>query len=103
MSALQRAGDPVRPDELAALRRLRVRVGTPAGATVGLAVLAGAASVNVPFAREEVDTGYGVLVTPSWLTTVAVTARAVDGCTVSFGVVAPADATVDVLVFRSED
>lgn len=85
------------------LRRLARRYATPGGTHVQLAVLTGQNSVGVTFAREEVDTDYGVLVTPSWDTTAYVASRSVQAILIGFGTVAPASATVDVVVFRSED
>jgi hypothetical protein len=48
----------------------------------------------------EPDIAYGVTVTPSWLTTVAVTAKRRDGFDLSFGTAAPANATIDWLLVR---
>jgi len=81
---------------------IRRRWFTSAGNTVQQAVTLGATSVAIAFPRTEVDTRYGVSATPSWGTTVWVSARSTTGCTITFGTAAPANATVDVLTFRSE-
>lgn len=48
----------------------------------------------------EPDTSYAIQVTPSWGTTVWVTAKAKGGFTINFGTAAPADATVDWFLVR---
>lgn len=48
----------------------------------------------------EPDATYGVNVTPNWLTTVQVTAKATSGFTINFGTPAPAGATVDWFLVR---
>jgi hypothetical protein len=83
-------------------RRLKRRFFTPSGCKVALAVTATATSVTWTFDRGEVDTAYGVNALPSWLTTVACTAKTTTSCTLSFGTAAPANATVDVHTFRTE-
>lgn len=83
-------------------RNLLRRLFTQGGAQVAVAVALGAASKAIAFERREPDTGYGVLVTPSWPTTVSVAAadKSATGFTVHFGTVAPANATVSFLTFR---
>lgn len=83
-------------------RRLRRRALTSAGNIVARAVTAAATSVPVTFPRAEVDASYGVVVTPSWNTTVWVTNKTTAGCTINFGTAAPPSAGVDLLTFRSE-
>jgi len=83
-------------------RRVQRRHLTPAGNVVALGLATGATTVLVTFPRAEVDTAYGVLVTPSWNTTVWVTGKTTTGCTVNAGTAAPAGGTVDLLTFRSE-
>ncbi|MGN6205988.1 hypothetical protein [Humibacter sp.] len=75
---------------------------TPAGNYPAQSVTLGATSLSVTFARAEQDTAFGVSVTPSWLTTVAVPTKTTTGCTVTFGTAAPAGATADVLTWRTE-
>lgn len=82
--------------------RIRRRFFTSAGNRVQQAVTAAATSVAITWPRTEVDTSYGVLATPTWGTTVWVSTRSTTGCTVNFGTAAPANATVDVITFRSE-
>ena len=82
--------------------RIRRRFLTSAGNGIAQAVTTGAGNVAVTFPRSEVDTNYGVNATPSWNTTVWVTAKSTTGCTINFGTVAPAGATVDFITFRSE-
>lgn len=48
----------------------------------------------------EPDTSYGVIVTPSWLTTVRVTSKTTAGFTIDFGTAAPSGATVDWFLVR---
>lgn len=90
---------------VADLRRSRHerRYLTPSGCLVNKAVTAAAASVAWTFARAEGDASYGVVAVPNWSTTVYVTAKLKTGCTINFGTVAPANATVDAHTFRSED
>lgn len=83
--------------------RLERRFLTPAGTLVGKAVTMAAANVAWTFARAEGDANYGVVAVPNWATTTYVTAKTVTGCTINFGFIAPANATVDALLFRSED
>lgn len=75
---------------------------TRAGNFPNLPVALGASSVMVTFPLAELDTGYGVKVTPGWDTTFWVSNKAVTGCTISFGTPAPPNATCDVSTFRSE-
>lgn len=95
---------PVTPDarQAAVWQRLRLRFFTSAGTKVAQAVTAAATSVAVTWPRTEVDAAYGVVATPNWGTTCWVSARTTTGCTVNFGTAAPANATVDILTFRSE-
>lgn len=82
--------------------RIRRRFFTSAGNRVAVAVTAAATTVAITFPRTEVDTNYGVNATPNWGTTVWVTNKTTTGCTVNFGTAAPANATVDLITFRSE-
>lgn len=82
--------------------RLRRRFLTSAGNGIAQAVATGASSVAVTFPRAEVDASYGVVATPSWGTTVWVTAKSTTGCTINFGTAAPAGGTVDFITFRTE-
>lgn len=84
------------------VRRLQLRFLTPAGNQIAVPVTETATSVAITFERAEVDTSYGVVATPSWGTTVFVSSKATTGCTIEFGTAAPADATVDLITFRSE-
>lgn len=84
------------------LERLLRRVLTPAGVRVALPVTAAATTVAVTWPRAEGDATYGVLATPSWLTTVRVTSKTTTGCVIDFGTAAPGSATVDVFTFRNE-
>jgi hypothetical protein len=76
--------------------------GTPAANLRGidLAVPAGGTLVQVAFPRAEADAAYAVSLTPSWLTQVAVSAKAPQGFTVQFGTAAPAGATLDWVLVR---
>lgn len=87
--------------EYDALARLRRRVLTGGGVGVKVAVPATATTLALVWGSTESDPNYGVLVTPSWLTTVRVTGRTSLGCTVDFGTAAPAGATIDYLVVRA--
>lgn len=82
--------------------RLQRRFLTVAGNTIATSVTAAATTKVITFPRTEVDTSYGVLATPNWGTTVWVTNKSTTGCTVNFGTAAPANATVDLITFRSE-
>lgn len=84
------------------LDRLQYRVLTPAGAHVALPVGAAATTLAVVFARAEGTATYGVHVTPSWLTTVACTAKTTTGCTLAFGT-APGGSGGTVDVFTTHD
>lgn len=83
-------------------RRLVRRFFTPSGCAVALPVTATATTVTWTFARAEVDANYGIVALPSWLTTVACTAKTTTTCTLTFGTAAPSGATVDLHSFRSE-
>lgn len=87
------------------LRRFRTLIRrhlTPAGNYPKQSVTLAATTLTITFPRAEQDTAYGLVVTPSWLSTVAVTSKSTTGCTITFGTAAPASATVDVMTFRSE-
>jgi hypothetical protein len=77
---------------------------TPGGVGVAVAVTAAAVAKAIAFAdgKKEADANYGVLATPSWGTTVWVTAKAKTGFTLNFGTAAPANATVDYAVLRGD-
>lgn len=75
---------------------------TPAGNFPATAVTLAATTLAVTFPRAEQDTAYGVSVTTSWLTTVAVTTKTTTGLTVTFGTGAPANATCDIQTWRTE-
>lgn len=90
------------PRDLAIFRRLQQRFLTNFGNRPAVAVTAAAGTVAVAFPRAEADALYGVSVTPNWGTTAWVTAKTTTGFTVNFGTVAPANATVDIITFRSE-
>lgn len=83
------------------LHQLRLRFLTNGGNARGVAVTATATTVAVTFATPEPDTSYGVVATANWGTTVFVTNKATTGFTINFGTAAPANATVDYIVFRS--
>ena len=83
------------------LRVIR-RVLTSAGNTVNLSVSATATSVTWNFPRTEIDTSYGVAISPSWLTTAAITTKTTTSLTASFGTAAPSGATIDISTFRTE-
>lgn len=86
----------------AVMRRWARRWLTAAGNKTAVAVTLGGTSVVITFDRAEGDALYGVNVTPSWLTTVAVFNKTTAGCTVSFGTAAPAGAVFDLSTFRAE-
>lgn len=65
-----------------------------------LAVSNGATTVTWTFDRAEVDTNYGVVATPTWETTVYVSARATGSLELTFGTAAGASDTVDIITFR---
>lgn len=90
--------------EAAIWNRLRLRWFTAAGNGVGQAVTTGSTSVAITFARQESDIDYGVVVTPSWATTVYVTNKATTGFTANFGTAPSGSAgALDWAVNRSED
>lgn len=60
----------------------------------------GATEMQVKFPRPEADAVYAVSITPSWLTNLAVTAKAAEGFTVQFGTGAGAEAKVDWVIVR---
>lgn len=94
------------PQEAAKWSRLRLRHFTASGTGVGASVTTGATSVAVTFARQEPDTSYGLVVLPSWDTTVYVPEadKAKTGFTARFGT-APAGSAgvIQWATFRSED
>lgn len=75
---------------------------TMAGNVVNVPVTLAATSLVVVFPRAEVDTKYGVLVTPSWSTTTFWSGKTTAQVTINFGTGAPAGALVDIVTFRSE-
>lgn len=92
------------PREAAKWSRLRFRHFTVSGTGVNIAVGAAATSLAVTFAREEPDTNYGVLITPTWDTTLYVTNKATTGFTANFGTGAPGGGGfIDWATHRSED
>lgn len=92
----------VNPVEMEIWRRLKRRFFTSAGNAVALSVTATHTTLAVVFPRTEVDTKYGVAALPSWLTTIACTAKTTTGCTLSFGTAAPSGATIDLATYRTE-
>lgn len=74
---------------------------TTAGNKVLLAVTNGATTVTYTLPATDADANYGVVATPSWSTTVYVTARSTTALTLTFGTAAGANATVDLITFRS--
>jgi hypothetical protein len=93
--------------DLRIARQLRVllrRFLTQGGTGVNVAVTATATTKAIAFAdgRHEPNATYGVIVTPSWLTTSRVTTKATTGFTIDFGTAAPAGATVDYCVVRGD-
>lgn len=92
--------DPLLVRQLQVLLR---RLLTKAGPGVQKPVTLAATTQTFVFSLAEPDASYGVLVTPSWLTTIAVTARTTGGFTAAFGTAAPAAATIDYLVTRSTE
>lgn len=92
------------PREAAKWARLRLRHFTVSGTGVNIPVSAAATSLAVAFAREEPDTDYGVLITPSWGTTHYVTNKSTTGFTANFGTGAPGGGGIlDWSTHRSED
>lgn len=77
---------------------------TLAGNAVAETVGNGVTSHAVVFPRAEQDTSYGVMVNPSWSTTVRVAPadKTTTGFTARFGTAAGATDTIDWLTFRSE-
>jgi hypothetical protein len=64
-----------------------------------LAVVEGASTLVVPVRGAALS--YGVVATPSWLTTVAVTGRSDAAATLTFGTPAPSGAVVHVITTRT--
>lgn len=84
------------------LRQLRLRFLTLGGNAVNTAVTLAATTKAITFSPSpEINTSYGVVATPNWSTTVFITLKLTTGFTVNFGTGAPANATVDYIVFRS--
>ncbi len=67
---------------------------------INVSVEAGALYFAVPLERPEVDARFGVQVTPSWPTPLAIVGKTTTGFTVSFGTPAPADAHFDWFLVR---
>jgi len=67
---------------------------------VGITVTAGATSLLVTLPEAEPDASYGVLVVPSWNTTVWVTNKTTSGFTVNFGTAPTADSPIDYFIYR---
>ncbi len=94
------------PQEAAKWARLRLRWFTSAGNGVDEAVAGGAPSLAVTFARTEPNSDYGVIITPSWNTTVyvALSDKSTTGFTCHFGSAAPGGGgTICWATNRSED
>ena len=73
---------------------------TQAGLRVKLAVGNGATTVTYTFSSPDYDDNYGIVATPTWSTTVRVSARSITAFTLTFGTAAGASDTVDVMSFR---
>lgn len=67
---------------------------------INLAVPPGGTVLRVTFERPEADAAYALILTPSWLTQTAVSAKTPAGFTVQFGNAAPAGATLDWIMVR---
>lgn len=94
------------PQEAAKWSRLRLRWFTSAGNGVDTVVTGSASSTAVTFARVEPNTKYGVIVVPSWSTTVyvATSDKLTTGFTAHFGTNSPGGGgTISWATFRSED
>lgn len=74
---------------------------TAGGNKVSLAVTNGTSTVTYTFPYTDSDASYGVVATPTWSTTVYVSARSTTSLTLTFGTAAGANATVDIITFRS--
>lgn len=75
---------------------------TMAGNVVSAPVTAAATSLVVVFPRQEVDTHYGVQISPNWSTTMHWSGKTTTQVTINFGTGAPAGALVDIVTFRAE-
>lgn len=75
---------------------------TMAGNFVSVPVTAAATSLVVVFPRQEVDTKYGVQISPNWATTTSWSGKTTTQVTLNFSVLAPAGAMVDIITFRNE-
>lgn len=95
--------DPAKRDARVEAQKEKIqgRFLTKGGNGVATAVTATATDVTVALNLPEPNTNYGVLVTPNWDTTVFVTDKTIDDFVVNFGTAAPADATIDWIVFRA--
>lgn len=67
---------------------------------INVAVAAGALYLAVPLDRQEPDNRYGVQVTPSWPTPLAIVGKTTEGFTVSFSAPAPEGARLDWFLVR---
>lgn len=79
-----------------------MRFFTQAGNGVAAPVTPSATTVTITLPRVEQNALYGVTVTPSWLTTVKVTAKTTTNFLVTFGTAAPVSAVIDYVTFRSD-
>lgn len=78
------------------------RYATPGGTGINVAVPITDSTITIALRLRELDTDYGVLVTPNWLTTFRVTSKTRDSFVIDFGTPAPADAALDYAVIRTE-
>lgn len=85
-----------------AFKRLQVRHLTSLGNLVDQPVTAGVTTLTISFTRSEGKPSYGVGCLPNWLTTVRVTNKTINSLQLDFGTAAPANATLDLLTFRTE-
>ncbi|MBD3292702.1 MAG: hypothetical protein GF393_07230 [Armatimonadia bacterium] len=67
---------------------------------IDVGVETGATEAQVTFGTPEEDASYAVSVTPSWLTTVAVSQKTAEGFSAQFGTEAPEAATMDWVIVR---
>jgi hypothetical protein len=81
------------------MQRHLTRAGNKVQLPVPLNATSLAVAANVP---EQTDANYGVQATPNWNTAVWITSKTKTGYTVNFGTMAPANAVIDCLTFRSE-
>jgi hypothetical protein len=78
------------------------RVLTKGGVRVAIPVTLAATTQAVVFTLVEPDSKFSAQATPNWGTMVWVTAKSQTGLTLNFSVAAPAGATVDLVINRSE-